>query len=121
MARPQHFGPGRLPLLRQKKHARRLNKITSVKIAGRVGTVIFQTLLTVNINMISRSESRRRAISGESESWEPVHDGLSPSNKQQAVGPARKCLLGWAPPTSVCCLRHYVALTKQNCNSSQAP
>ena len=50
MARPLRFGPGRQPLLRQKKHARRLNKITSVKIAGRVGTVQFQTLPTVNIN-----------------------------------------------------------------------
>jgi hypothetical protein len=37
-------------LLRQKKHARRLNKITSVKIAGRAGIVISRTLLTVNIN-----------------------------------------------------------------------
>jgi hypothetical protein len=51
MARPPRFGPGRQPLLRQKKHARRLNKITSVKIAGLVGTVQFQTLPTVNINM----------------------------------------------------------------------
>ena len=50
MARPPRFGPGRQPLLRQKKHARRLNKKTSVKIAGRVGTVISKTLPTVNIN-----------------------------------------------------------------------
>jgi hypothetical protein len=85
MARPPRFGPGHRPLLRQKKHARRLNKRTSVKIAGRVGTVISRTLLTVNINMISRSESRRRAISGESESWEPVHDGSSPRRKPQVL------------------------------------
>jgi len=107
MARPQHFGPGRLPLLRQKKHARRLNKITSVKIAGRAGTVQFQTLPTVNINMISRSESRRRAISGESESWEPVHDGSSPRHKPQAAStssqvggkPARKFFIAMSQGT----------------------
>jgi hypothetical protein len=38
-------------LLRQKKHALPPNKKTSARTAGLVGTVQFQTLLTVNINM----------------------------------------------------------------------
>jgi hypothetical protein len=44
--------------------------------------------------MISRSESRRRAISGESESWEPVHDGSSPRHKSQATSSVNKLTSG---------------------------
>jgi len=49
-ARPLRFGPGRQPLLRQKKHALRPNKKTSARTAGLVGTEQFQILPTVNIN-----------------------------------------------------------------------
>ena len=85
MARPPRFGPGHRPLLRQKKHARRLNKRTSVKIAGRAGIVISRTLLTVNINnhvYLFRVGTRPQVFY----SARKLHD---PRNKSQA-GTRRK-------------------------------
>lgn len=73
--------------------------------------------------MISRSESRRRAISGESESWEPVHDGSSPRHKPQATSAANKLTSGreTRPQVFYCHEpRHKAQVANKQADKSQA-